>query len=77
MSAKRINITIADEDKLWLGGYAKEHKISVAEAVRKGIILLKKGEAARAYQELGSRTCGIWKKQDGLTYQQKMRGEWE
>jgi len=40
MSAKRAIITIPDEDKLWLDGYAKERKISVAEAVRQVISLL-------------------------------------
>ena len=36
MPAKRILIAMSDEDKLWLDGYAKVRKISVAEAVRQG-----------------------------------------
>ncbi len=72
MSAKRIIITIADEDKLWLGGYAKAHKISVAEAIRQGISLLKKEQWQKAYHELVESTCGIWKKGDGLAYQGEM-----
>jgi hypothetical protein len=43
MPAKRIMITISDEDRFWLDGYAKTHKIPVAEAVHQGIGLLKKG----------------------------------
>ena len=77
MPAKRIIITIPDEDKLWLDGYAKVHKISVAEAVCQGIGLLKKGQRQKAYQNMVESTCGIWKKGDGLAYQQEMRGEWE
>ena len=77
MPAKRIIITIPDEDQLWLDGYAKERKISVAEAIRQGIGLLKKGQRQKTYQKLVEITCGIWKKGDGLAYQQEMRGEWE
>jgi hypothetical protein len=77
MSAKKIIIAIPDKDKLWLDGYPKVHKISVAEAVCQGIGLLQKGERQKTYQKLVEITCGIWKKGDSLTYQQEMRGEWE
>jgi hypothetical protein len=77
MSAKRIIIKIAGEDKLWISGYAKAHKISVAQAIRQGISLLKKEQRQKAYQELVESTCGIWKKGDDLAYQEKMRVEWE
>ena len=77
MPAKRIIITIPDEDKLWLDGYANAHKISVAEAIRQGIGLLKKGQRQKIYQKLVEITCGIWKKGDALRHQQKMRLEWE
>jgi hypothetical protein len=75
MSAKRILITMSDEDKLWLDGYAKERKISVAEAVRQAVGLLKKEQRQKTYQKLVRSTCGIWEKGDGLAYQQEMRGE--
>jgi hypothetical protein len=77
MPAKRIIITIPDEEKLWLDGYAKERKISLAEAVCQGIGLLKKGQRHNTYQKLVEITCGIWKKGDGLGHQQKMRRERE
>jgi hypothetical protein len=78
MSAKRINITIADEDKRWLDAYTQINKISLAEAVCQGIDLLKKGQRQKAYQKLVERTCGIWMKGDSLAYQEKkMRTEWE
>jgi hypothetical protein len=77
MPAKRIIITIPDEDKLWLDGYAKVHKISVAEAVRQGINLLKKGERQKDYRRLVESTRGLWKKGNGLEYQQEVRREWE
>jgi len=77
MPAKRIIITIPDEDKLWLDAYTKVHKISVAEAVCQGIGLLKKGQRQKTYQKLVAITCGVWKKGGGLAHQQKMRVEWE
>jgi hypothetical protein len=77
MPAKRIIITIPDEDKLWLDGYARERKISVAEAVSQGIGLLKKRQRQNIYQKMVEITGGIWKKGNGLAYQQEMRGDWE
>jgi len=76
MPAKRIIITIPVEDKLWLDGYAKVHKISVAEAIRQGINQLKQGQRQKTYQKLVESTCGIWKKGDGLAYLGKIRNEW-
>ncbi len=62
MSAKRLTITISDEDRLWLNGYAKVHKISVAEAIRQGIGQLKRGLRQKTYRKLVERTCGICNK---------------
>jgi len=77
MPAKRIIMTIPDEDKLWLDAYTKINKISVAEAVRQGISLLKQEQRQKTYQKFVEITCGIWKKGNGLAYQQEMRGERE
>jgi hypothetical protein len=77
MPAKRIIITIPDKEKIWLDGYAKVYRISVAEAIRQGIGLLKKEQRQKTYQKLLKSTCGIWKKGGGLAYKQEMRREWE
>ncbi len=77
MTTKRLIITIPDEDKLWLEGYSKVHKISVAEAIRQGIGQLKRSQRRRTYRKIVESTSGIWKKGDGLAYQLKMRAEWE
>jgi hypothetical protein len=77
MSTKRIIVTIPDEDKLWLEGYSKVHKISVAEAIRQGIGHLKKSHRHTIYQGLVERTSGIWHKGDGLEYQRKIHSEWD
>jgi hypothetical protein len=76
MPAKRIIITIPAEDKLWLDGYAKVNKISVAEAIRQGIGLLKKGQRQKDYRRLVESPRSLWKKGNGLEYQQKVRREW-
>ena len=65
MPANRIIITIPDEDQLWLDGYAKERKISVAEAIRQGIGMLKQGQRQKTYQKLVESTYGIWQKGEG------------
>jgi Mor family transcriptional regulator len=77
MTTRRIIISIPDDDKLWLEGYSKVHKISVAEAIRQGISQLKKEQRRQTYQQLVESTTGIWKKGDGLAYQEKLRTEWE
>ena len=77
MTTRRLIITIPDEDKLWLEGYSKVHKISVAEAIRQGIGQLKRSQRHRTYRKIVESTSGIWKKSDGLAYQLKMRAEWE
>jgi hypothetical protein len=49
----------------------------LAEAVRQGINLLKKGEHQEVYRRLAEGTRGLWKKGNGLAYQEELRREWE
>jgi hypothetical protein len=77
MPAKRIIITLPDDDRLWLDGYAKVNKISLSEAVCQGVGLLKQGQRQKTYQKLVETTRGIWKKKGGLAFQGEMRTEWE
>jgi hypothetical protein len=77
MAGKRIIITLSEEDKLWVDGYSQAHKISVAEALRQGLATLRHQEGLEAYRRLVEKTGGIWKKGDGLSYQQTIRSEWE
>jgi hypothetical protein len=76
MASKRTIITISEEDKMWLESYSSLHRVSVAEAIRQGIRKLKEAELYENYQALIKNTSGLWKKDDGLTYQIKMRAEW-
>ena len=77
MASKRTIITLSEEDKLWLEGYSKAYKISVAEAIRKGIEKLRETDGLKTYHTLVESTRGIWRKGDGLKYQRKIRSEWD
>jgi len=77
MGGKRTIITLPEEDKLWLESYSKAYRISVAEAIRQGIKRLKESMAESTYSTLVQNTRGVWKKGDGLKYQEKIRSEWE
>ena len=49
----------------------------MAEAIRKAITHLREQEGQTTYQSLVAQTRGIWKKGDGLDFQQRLRSEWE
>ena len=76
MANQRTIITISEKDKSWLESYSKTSGISMAEAIRRGIAQLREREERDTYQKLIQDTRGIWKKGDGLAYQEKMRSEW-
>ena len=48
----------------------------MAEAIRRGIAELKQKEERNVYQRLVEETRGIWRKGEGLAYQEKIRSEW-
>ena len=75
MRGKRTIITLPEEDKVWLESYSKAYRISVAEAIRQGIKRLKESMSESTYNTLVQNTRGIWKKGDGLKYQEKMHSE--
>ncbi|MFZ5798590.1 MAG: hypothetical protein ACOY3O_09215 [Thermodesulfobacteriota bacterium] len=77
MSSKRTIITLADEDKAWLEGYSRSRDISMAEAIRQGIRILKESMQPDNYRAVLRQTKGIWKAGDGLAYQDAIRSEWD
>jgi hypothetical protein len=76
MPSTRTIITISDREKRWLMTYTKTHKISMAEAIRRGIACLKASHSSTSYRKTVDETKGIWSKGDGLKYQEKLRSEW-
>ena len=76
MGNLRTIITISEDDKIWLESYSKTSGVSMAEAIRQGIAKLREREEKNIFQTLIEETRGIWSKEDGLEYQQKLRSEW-
>ena len=77
MKSTRTIITISEDDKKWLESYGRANQVSVAEAVRRGIYILRESSKQKTYQHLVKETRGIWRKGDGLKYQENGRSEWE
>ncbi len=53
MPSKRIMITICDQERRWLTNYTKLHKVSLAEAIRRGIACLKASHGSVSYLQDG------------------------
>lgn len=77
MAGKRIIITLSNDEKTWIDSYSKANEISVAEAVRQGVAVLRRREGDETYLRLVQKTRGTWRKGDGLPYQLAIRSEWE
>ena len=77
MASVRTIITLSEEDKRWLESYSSLHHVSVAEAIRQGIRKLKDAEQLENYRALVLNSKGLWKKEVGLDYQEKIRAEWD
>lgn len=77
MKNARTIVTISEQEKRWLAAYSGLHGASVAEAIRRGIACLKASEGPGAYRQLVRETAGIGGLEDGLTYQERVRSEWE
>ena len=77
MKNARTIITISEQEKRWLAAYSGLHGVSMAEAVRRGIAYLKAAEGDADYRILVKKTGGIWKRGDGLRYQEDIRSEWD
>ena len=77
MKRTRTIISLSEEEKDWLESYAKRKGVSMAEAIRKGVSRLRGEDRSSIYQDVLESTRGIWAKDDGLDYQEKMREEWK
>jgi len=76
MGGNRTLITLSDSDKTWLQDYSRAHGISLAEAVRQGIQRLRLTERQELYRTLVENTKGVWKRGNGLKYQEAIRSQW-
>ena len=75
----RTVISLDEESKKWLDQQAREENISAAELIRTAVRKYRdeKRREALPLKDLLEQTSGIWKQGDGLTYQRRLRKEWE
>lgn len=71
----RIVINLEPKDKHWLDRKPKETKMPLAAIVRQAIRQMRAEEAASPSLDVLLQTKGIWTQEDGLVYQQAIRGE--
>ena len=75
----RTIISLDEESKKWLDQQAREENISAAELIRIAVRKYRdeKRREALPLTDLLKQTSGIWKRGDGLTYQRRLRKEWQ
>jgi len=75
----RTVISLDEESKRWLDQQAREENVSTAELIRTAVRKYRdeKKRAALPLNDLLKQTSGIWKAGDGLTYQRRLRKEWQ
>ena len=76
----RTIISLPEEDHAWLIRLAKKENVSMAELIRNAIEQYRQTHPAKGesdYEKLVNSTKGIWKKGDGLSYQQQLRSGWD
>ncbi len=74
----RTIVSIEEDDKTWLDLKAAEERISRAELIRQAVRFFRQASETqtRSFHRLLKDTSGIWKGEDGLAYQQRVRDEW-
>ena len=75
----RTVISLDEESKRWLDQQAREENVSTAELIRTAVRKYRdeKKRAVLPLNDLLKQTSGIWKAGDGLTYQRRLRKEWQ
>jgi hypothetical protein len=74
----RTVISLEQADKDWLDERASEEGVPMTELIRRAVRLLRAHSRLQRpeWDDLLTRTSGIWKHGDGLEYLEQMRGEW-
>lgn len=76
----RTVISLDHADKKWLDKQAHIRHIPMTEVVREAVHYYRsrvEAEKKPNFKELLEKTAGLWQKEDGLTFQKKLREEWE
>ena len=72
----RTVISLDPEDKHWLDRKSKETKRPLAAIVSSAIRKCEQKKLHHLLLMYSLQTKGIWTREDGLAYQQAIRGEW-
>lgn len=73
-------INLDADDKAWLDREARRRKLPRTELVRQAVRDFRLREQSRgrpALAEALTRTSGLWRRGDGLRWQQRLRDEWQ
>ena len=75
----RTVISLDEESKEWLDRQARAENVSTAEIIRTAVRKYRdeKKREALPLRELLRQTSGMWKGEDGLVYQRRLRKEWQ
>lgn len=76
----RTIINLPDADKAWLDREAAERHVSMATLVREAVHDYRIRNESSDRPNLSTaleRTAGLWRREDGLTWQRRLRDEWE
>jgi hypothetical protein len=76
----RTLINLDPDDKNWLDGEAKARNVSMTELVRQAVRAFRVREESLSHPTMHTaleQTAGIWRRGDGLAYQQHVRDEWD
>ena len=75
----RTVISLDEESKEWLDQQARAENVSTAEIIRTAVRKYRdeKKREALPLSELLTLTSGMWKGEDGLVYQRRLRKEWQ
>jgi hypothetical protein len=74
----RTVISLDESDKAWLDRQSARRKVAMTELVREAVGLLRRAEETRSRSpgDVLERTRGIWRRGDGLAWQNRMRDDW-
>jgi hypothetical protein len=74
----RTIISLNEEDKAWLDRRAHEEGLTMTELVRRSVHLYREttDPADSEFGVLLDETRNIWKAEDALQYQRRLREEW-
>ncbi len=75
----RTVISLDEESKKWLDQQAREENVSAAELIRTAVRKYRDEKKRETIPliDLLKKTSGIWKAGDGLSYQRRLRKEWQ